>query len=91
VRAAYRAGAKAQGIILNDTQVQAVSGNIGLAVLQDIANSGEVPQTITPIVDNDIIQAVTNIPGVSQQLSFGAWGAAAFAETKLGYDGFYRD
>jgi hypothetical protein len=48
-----------------------------------------VPGRIEPIVDNDIRQAVENVPGVSGQLSFATWGAALFAETKLGYEGFY--
>jgi hypothetical protein len=49
VRSTYQAGAF-QGVSLSDEQMQAVSGDIGNAVLSDIANSGKVPAMINPTV-----------------------------------------
>src|ERR1043166_1237406 len=85
----YKYAASLQEVNVTDDQVRAVSGEIGTAVIRDIVNNGIVPESIKPIVDSDILQAVTNIPGVSQELSPATWGASLFAETKLGYDGFF--
>jgi len=96
IRTAFTTAASLNGVNLTPTQVQAVSGNIGQAIFADIANTGIVPGTIQPIVDNDIRAAVTNIPpdpsdpnGPTVNLPFSAWGPALFAENQLGYVGFY--
>jgi hypothetical protein len=90
IRDYYTYAASLEGVTLTNEQVQAVSGKIGFNVLTDILNNGGVVHgEIRPIIDNDIRTAVTEIPGVSEPLSFATWGASLFAEDKLGYTGFF--
>ncbi len=86
IRTYYQSAAQRQGVTLSNEQVQAVSGNIGLAVANDIKDSDAVKFKINDYVDNDIGQAVRVVPG----LSMATWGPALFAESKLGYEGFYQ-
>ena len=86
IRTYYQSAAQRQGVTLSNEQVQAVSGNIGLAIANDIKDSDAVKFKINDYVDNDIGQAIRVIPG----LSMATWGPALFAESKLGYEGFYQ-
>jgi hypothetical protein len=86
IRTYYQRAAELQGVTLSKEQVQAVSGNIGLAIANAIKDSNAVDFSIKNYVDNDIGQAVLVAPG----LSMATWGPALFAENKLGYEGFYQ-
>jgi hypothetical protein len=86
IRTYYQGAARLQGVTLSDEQVQAVSGNIGLAIANEIQRSNAVNLKIDDYVDNDIGAAVRVVPG----LSMATWGPALFAGSKLGYEGFYQ-
>jgi hypothetical protein len=86
IRTYYQGAARLQGVTLSDEQVQAVSGNIGLALATEFSQSGQVKFKIDDYVDKDIGQAVLVAPG----LSMATWGPALFAQSKLGYTDFYQ-